>query len=318
MTLTEGNAGEGSGGAIRLRNGAEVTIENSTFKDNLATDGGAITTSSPEGRVVIRGSHFLHNIALKSAGALLAVGGMVQITDSRFETNCGESAFNQIVVDQSGNPIGKERVLSRRDSDGCIHSMYEWARPQDFVEIESDGGAIRLLNGAQVEIKGTKFSGNRASSGGAIANSSRGVELLIDGSEFTGNRGETGAGAISADYGNTTITASSFVRNTSKGGSAAVSARYSSLGISNSTFGENQTEGFGGALDIAAPATVTITHVTFMDNRNPAGPDAISNAGGRLFVYNSIFAGRSSAVDCQGQIEVSIGNISRTAAADRE
>ena len=43
VTLSEGKAPDGEdGGALRVRNGARVSIENSTFRDNLATNGGAV------------------------------------------------------------------------------------------------------------------------------------------------------------------------------------------------------------------------------------------------------------------------------------
>ena len=57
VTLNEGNAGEGSGGAIRLRNGAGLVMEKSTLSHNRA----------------------------KSGGALVVYGGTVRISDSRFE-----------------------------------------------------------------------------------------------------------------------------------------------------------------------------------------------------------------------------------------
>ena len=38
VTLTEGNAGAGHGGAIRMRNGARVVIENATLSGNRAHD----------------------------------------------------------------------------------------------------------------------------------------------------------------------------------------------------------------------------------------------------------------------------------------
>ena len=69
LTLSEGNAEKG--GAIRLQNGAQVSIEASTLANNTATDGGAIATSSSGDMLNVNDSSFSGNIAEKSAGAIL-------------------------------------------------------------------------------------------------------------------------------------------------------------------------------------------------------------------------------------------------------
>ena len=68
VTLTEGNGGAAYGGAIRLLNGAEVTIDGSTLSDNKATHGGAIAASGSSVRLSVKDSSFIGNIAEKSAG----------------------------------------------------------------------------------------------------------------------------------------------------------------------------------------------------------------------------------------------------------
>ena len=75
VTLTEGNAGEGAGGAIRMRNGAGLVMEKSTLSHNRA----------------------------KSGGALVVYGGTVRISDSRFEGNCALSATFTNTVNFSEN-----------------------------------------------------------------------------------------------------------------------------------------------------------------------------------------------------------------------
>ena len=60
LTLTEGYL-NGSGGAIRLRNGATLTVENSTFKDNWGYRGGAIAMLSGDVVATISGSSFVGN-----------------------------------------------------------------------------------------------------------------------------------------------------------------------------------------------------------------------------------------------------------------
>ena len=136
VTLTRGNGGEGSGGAIRMRNGARVVIENSTLSRNKARDGGAIYAS----------------------------GGAIRVLSSKFEKNCAESVSS--VLNTGGR--GVEREERNVDSNGCV-DVTHFNSSLDFNESHNYGGAIRLLNGALARIEESIFSENRATRGGAIA-----------------------------------------------------------------------------------------------------------------------------------------------------
>ncbi len=85
MTLRDGDAIQG--GAIRLRNGAQVSAKNVTFSDNAADYGGAISTESSDVRLDVSESRFIGNKAEFDAGALLADGGIVNISGSALREN---------------------------------------------------------------------------------------------------------------------------------------------------------------------------------------------------------------------------------------
>lgn len=84
-TLTKGNAGEG--GAIRIKNGGQVTVENVSFIDNAATAGGAIAAEHYNIRLDVIGSSFQDNSADDSGGAIYTNGGIVAISGSVFQNN---------------------------------------------------------------------------------------------------------------------------------------------------------------------------------------------------------------------------------------
>ena len=64
VTLSEGKAPDGEdGGALRVRNGARVSIENSTFRDNLATNGGAVALAGGGTSLAVISSSFVSNRA---------------------------------------------------------------------------------------------------------------------------------------------------------------------------------------------------------------------------------------------------------------
>ena len=88
LTLTEGKApDEEDGGAIRLRNGAQVAIEGSTLRDNEAFQGGAIATMGDDVRLSVEKSSFRQNSSDEYGGAIFSAGGTVEVTQSSFQKN---------------------------------------------------------------------------------------------------------------------------------------------------------------------------------------------------------------------------------------
>ena len=279
VTLTAGNAGEGAGGAIRLRNGAQVELEKVVLSRNKARDGGAI----------------------------VANGGTIRAVNSTFEKNCVETVAS--ILNPGGR--GVERETRSVDDDGCVHVTY-YHNSADKVFQVGDGGAILLLNGARASIDGSTFSENRAALGGAIAAASSNVNLTVGGSSFHSNSVSFGGGAINAQRGTTRVSASSFLRNSADSGGGAISVGAGRVEISNSTFSENQSENGVGALAIGGNATVTITHATFRDNwsLNRYSGAIRKRGSGKVYLRNSIVAGRRRSEDCSGGLDQTIGNLS--------
>ncbi len=88
LTLTDGKAPDDEdGGALRLGEGARVTVENVSFSDNAAFQGGAIATSGDDASLSVLNSNFLRNSSSSYAGALFIEGGMIDITKSSFQNN---------------------------------------------------------------------------------------------------------------------------------------------------------------------------------------------------------------------------------------
>ena len=281
VTLTEGNAGEGIGGAIRMRNGARLVIENSILSGHRA----------------------------KSGGAIVAYGGTVRITDSRFENNCALSAtFNS-------NREGANRDSQSVDANGCKRIDYDRPELDSELFVDVHGGAIRLLHGAQASIERSVFSENLATFGGAISSDGKNIRLRVSGSSFDGNRASWSGGAIGEAWsgsGRVSIDSSSFVKNRAeKGGGGAIEVNNFTLDIVNSTFSENQDGGGGGALSIGEDADVTVTHATFVNNRSRWNQGkAIRNVGGRAYLRNSIIVSGTSGEACVGAWDQNIGNMS--------
>ena len=300
-------------------NGGNLTLKNLTMRDGKAENGGAVRLRA--GALTVYESSFVGNRTEKSAGAIYANGGTLDIRNSRFEDNCAQQGY-----------YGQGRSLNQDarslDADGCVKIDYAPSATEgNFSRWEwrtnVDGGAIRLLNGAQATIESSVFTNNKATHGGAISTSSRadrlvvnssgGARLVIKGSSFLGNHASQSGGAIGALWsggGSTSISNSSFIKNSAKDGGGAIVAydATNTLDIANSTFSENRSDRVGGAL-LVSLAEVTVTHATFIENRAFDG-DAIYNFGSRLFLRNSIIVGAGRADDCVGGFDQSIGNLS--------
>ncbi len=309
VTLTGGKATDSVGGAIRMRNGAQVTIENSTLSANSAMHGGAIAISSGSDRLNISESDFIGNIAEQSAGAIFANGGTVSIHKSAFEKNCALFAF--YFYNTKVNSV-KYSV----DADGYFRMNDVGTGTSAEAPNHVDGGAIRLENGARGSIEGSTFRENSATYGGAISTADRSVRLSVKNSSFIGNRASASGGAIgtpSFGGGRVAINSSSFVKNSAEkyyGG--AINAMHGYFDINNSTFSENHAGSSGGALSIDLDAEITITHSTFAENRTSRNrTKAISKTGGKAYLRNSIIASSGSGEDCVGVWDQNSGNLSQ-------
>ena len=172
------------------------------------------------------------------------------------------------------------------------------------------GGAIRLLNGADLHIEDAVFSQNRAETGGAISTHGHGNSLTIIDSSFIGNRAEKWAGAIDVIGGAVSITGSSLSDNSTPDYGGAIVLQSGIAHISNSTLHGNRAKRYGGAIQVFGDE-LTLTHVTMTNNvAADAGGNAINRQDGVVKLRNSIVASRASQDDCAGALQENIGNLS--------
>ena len=101
LTLTEGRVHD-NGGAIKLQNGGQAIISDSTFSNNSAENGGAIATKYPSIGLSIRGSSFINNYASWDGGAIVKHGGNVTIATSSFVNNMAGGSGGAIQTSSAG------------------------------------------------------------------------------------------------------------------------------------------------------------------------------------------------------------------------
>ena len=158
LTITNGNSNYG--GAIY--NDGTLTVDNSTFTNNTATDyggGGAIVN---EGTLNVTDSNFEGNNA-GVAGALYNYGGNLNIIDSTFTNN----------IAQYGGAIINDGTLTVDNSTFTNNTA------------TSGGGAIYNFDGT-LTVKSSTFTNNSANRGGAIINDYGGI-VTVKFSRIVGN-----------------------------------------------------------------------------------------------------------------------------------
>ncbi|MEX1023243.1 MAG: choice-of-anchor Q domain-containing protein, partial [Dehalococcoidia bacterium] len=149
LTLTNGR--ESFGGAIQVGN-ANVTVIDSTLRDNSAEEGGAIFVGGVMASLTIRGSTFSGNDADDDFG--LGFGGAIGIEDAGSPVVISNSTF-------TGNTAGRGGAV--------------YVRPGETAELTNvtitgnsaagQGGGIRVDAGGAVNLTNTIIANNTAPTG---------------------------------------------------------------------------------------------------------------------------------------------------------
>ena len=147
VTLTDGETDwrqDAEGGAIRLRGGARVSIENSTLVNNAAGAGGAIATTRWNNLLEVSASAFIGNESDYGGGAIQVNGGTVNISDSSFSNN------------------------SSSNNGGAIKAMSGRVRVRNSTFDNNHGyvGGVIYVNRAEVTLTHLTLTENRSKFGG--------------------------------------------------------------------------------------------------------------------------------------------------------
>ena len=158
LTLASAHS-EGQGGAIRLRNGARVTIQAVTFSDNAAGSGGAIASLTYSNRLTISGSSFVGNTASEVGGAIVSYGGISDFSASSFGGNSAVQAGGAIAVEEGRLRISNSTFYDNSaDAGGAIHTdagattlthltlISNQANAPNAAGIQRERGIINLRN----------------------------------------------------------------------------------------------------------------------------------------------------------------------------
>jgi predicted outer membrane repeat protein len=295
----------GRGGAIRVGYGGSLTVRGSTFDGNdgtLANDGfsaGAIATygaggPTGKGKLVIENSTFLNNKGV-NGGAIYNLLGPVSIKNSVFKNNQSK---------KEGGAIFTDGVSGSEKDDLGGQITIEGSRFESNKAV-GGGGALYLwtYKADQAIIKDTTIIGNSVTRGGRF-NLGRG-----GGIEFAGSK--------------LVLDSTTIANNTSpvQGGGLWANNNTTAINITNSTISGNKAlEDAGGGLwiNMLDAAPVNITNSTLMNNFAGRDAGAIWTGGKnkKVKLTNTLLAKNSANVTKQGHTNFTLleggGNIVET------
>lgn len=197
------NRASQDGGGIYVDEGGTMQISDSTFDDNDAEgEGGAVYAGG--GDVTITKSTFEDNAADFDGGAVSIHEGRVTVTTSFFTTNSAEGAGGAIFAGENGRySINHSSFADNSASLGGALSDYTdgaLASPSRisastfaFNDATYGGGAIFYIGYEELNIVNSTFSSNQASQGGAFEAGFTTGPITIANSTFYGNAATTGA-----------------------------------------------------------------------------------------------------------------------------
>lgn len=268
----------GAFGAINV-NGADVTITNSTFKDNFnhssGYDGGALCTKNFNGKLLISNCKFINNTATGTGAVAGGRGGAIAIVypgaasdimvkDSYFEGNTASPNNDSAHADGGAISVFDLAAGGKFTADGCTFTKNIAGDDGGAMLLQGKGGAKNfLVNNCtffENEARGKEVPGNSGYTGGAIQAYSSAVSADAVKStqwEFNNN----------TFYNN--IAKANYVNQNQRGG--AITSSGSTWGIiggmrgvfKNNLFIDNHVESSPGVEDVnSAYANVYFTTVT--------------------------------------------------------
>ena len=252
---------DGNGGAI-YGYASQLTIDNCTFINNSAKNGGAYYTAEYSGLwPLINNSYFENNTAEESGGAIHA-------------NDFGFRVYNSVFVNNVANYKPEEYSSFARYGGGAIYSKFaaitSYIDNSTFINNTANylGGAVNVQSSANsqdvIHITNSRFEGNNAASSGAVYLGTRYSE--VDNCNFTNNHASETGGALGVYNYFDSISNSRFENNSAQRDGGAVfsfAPYYHANSIDNSVFINNSAGTYGGAVNAIS---ADITNSIFADN----------------------------------------------------
>ena len=278
LTLTGGFIGQG--GAVSVRDGATLTAQNVTFRDNMAANvsgGGGALVIFAGSSATINGGSFVGNTAVtggsNSGGAIRVSGGTLTVNGTSFRDNVATRAGGAIEV-ADGSTVTLNDVTGTSNDAGN----------EDNPGAPGNGGFLHVSGaGSTVTVSGGSITDNfAAAEGGGLWNDGGSTMSVLDvdilRNVAAGDDATNGGGGIFDDGGTLLVSGGRIRRNAATGTAGSGGGLFSAGGtvtLTDVSFQRNSAVRAGGGIEIAlaeggAGATVILNDVSL--RRNVAGP----------------------------------------------
>ena len=267
----------GRGGTIHVVNSSSAQISRTTFRNNLANWGGAISVKNNSTLYIGRYSNFYGNMAEKGGAVWAGGAASVHVTGAHFHNNdagnvggailgADQTAIivNDSVLNENHASYGGALFLEGKNSTLVVNDV-------NFTrnDASKNGGAMLISGPVITKIDSCTFNSNRAGYGGAI-DAANNATVHLRNSEFVRNKADFG-GAVYATNTTLNVENSAFYENAADTGGCVYVIKYTELTILKSNFTNNEAHFSGGVIYMSNNVDVNVVDTLFMKNKAKHG-----------------------------------------------
>ena len=247
------------GGALFIDGSGRMTLQNSTFRNGKSTGDGGIAVAF-NAVLVISQSNFYDNMAEQLAGVMRALHSTFVIDSSTFRCNSVYGDGGVMYADGSS-------IITLNNSNFFNNSAKNF------------GGILFLQSNVSTTIISSRMQNNTAKSGGAIYATSS-TNVTINSSIFMHNKANCDFREVIVNEGGVVLLNknsivnvynSSFNHNTARFGGGVISLMESvdagKSTIKNSTFISNMAGEYGGVVQLQYSSSISVFDSNFMNNQ---------------------------------------------------
>ena len=293
------------GGGLYLAAAAGISIVKTTIADNTALTRGGLyaVASNPKSVILVDTCIISSNTATNGRGGGLQLDGpddgKIIVKNSLITGNSATTSGGGIYLDDgnllitnttfSNNTAARGGAIGSDLAKSLTISGSRFIGNRASSGVDSGGGALYLEGTTAVKIAGTLFSRNTSGTGGGAIAHNGALTIAITGSSFLGNSGAAGGAIILSDAAVLTMKSSTLSGNTGGSGGAIYAGTGAVLNLTGNKFTENRATN-GGAIDIRGlagdAATANLSGNLFQAN-------VADTVGGAVFAFNdSIFSSK--------------------------
>jgi hypothetical protein len=240
----------------------------------LVADGGVLAAEG--GAVTLDGARLLTSLSAGDGGLVWVSSSRFEATDTTFRGGFGRRG-GAVWIDDGTSPVSFTDCTFEDN------------------EATDAGGAIGTAAQGPLVITGSRFVGNRAQDGAAVAALPWLLAHSVDVTDtaFEDNRAEGLGGALFLEERDGVVRRSSFFRNHAAEGGAVFSS--GSLAVGEDLFCANVASGAGGAVHVTAAQGEDWTHARFVDNEAREGGAVEVASGARVSLRFASLLGNRAA-----------------------